>query len=505
MGLFALVLHSHLPYVRRNGTWPSGEDFFHQAAFESYLPLARALVRLIERGIQPNLTIGFSPPLAHQMQDQHMHRELTLWLGRVELRAWRAAADGRGEHASAFLEIAAREARRARTALQQLETTRAGITGAFRDLAQPGGIQIIGGPASHPYLPLVRQPSLLRAHVMAGASEHERIFGRRPSAMWLPECAFRPQHGIEQALESEGISAFLVDPSVLPEQRPTLVGDSSVIAVPFDRSVSDRVWSAKGGYPTAALYRDFHSSDLDTGFKNWRVTDVDTRIAKEPYEAGAGSGQAHTDAENFVHVLEHRFEELGDDALVIAAWDTELFGHWWYEGIDWLERLLEILAGHRRIRMVTLEEAVSAAGTPSRVQPAAGSWGDGRDDRSWVGAETSEMWTALAAAEEETVRLCARFGRQNPAGVDQLIREYFLLAASDWPFLVLRGNNAGYARERFAAHSKRHRRLAQKIREGSPDLAAIAAGIFEIDNIFPDLSRVREHIQAHLLPTFGGP
>ena len=505
MGVFALVLHTHLPYVRRNGVWPSGEDFFHQAAAESYLPLLQTLERIGERGGGPALTLGVTPLIGHQMQDPYMRKELATYLASWDLRALFQVANYDGIFAEEFKDIAAFYARHARRQLVRLDALPEGIARGFGALEDAGAIEIIGGPASHPVLPEIGEPSVLRAQVLHGAQEHERLFGRRPRGMWLPECAYRPGTGIEELLAEAGVDHVVVDgPTMIRSDgrdatwRPRLVRDSGVAAFGRNLDVTYRVWSPTGGYPTNKWYREFFAYDMVAGFKNWRVTSIRTPIVgKKPYEPVRAIERAHKDAEDFVGLLDGWLadyeERSGEEGVVVACYDTELFGHWWFEGPAWLERVFSLLADHPRVRAMSLERALHHMPPSRRVEMVEGSWGFRKDLRSWIAPETELMWRKLAETESETVRIARKFAGPVDAGREaalaQLARELFLLQSSDWPFMVLRGKNTGYARERFDGHLARWNRLAEVLLRRTPDdvLGRIATELFEIDNAFPDL------------------
>ena len=513
MGVFALVLHTHLPYVRRNGVWPSGEDFFHQAATESYLPVLETLERLAQDHRDPLMTVGITPLIGHQMQDPYMLRELQIYLGSWDLRALTQIANYEGVYRDEFKEIAGFYARHARRQLARLDALPDGMARGFGALEDAGTIEIIGGPASHPVLPEIGEPSVLRAQVLHGVAEHERLFGRRPRGMWLPECAYRPGAGIEQTLAAAGVEHVVVDgPTMIRSDgpdatfAPRFLGDSGVASFGRNLDVTYRVWSPTGGYPTNKWYREYFAYDMVAGFKNWRVTSIRTPIVgKKPYEPARATERAHKDAEDFVELLDgwlaDHEERTGEEGVVVACYDTELFGHWWFEGPAWLERVYRLLDGHPRIRPMSLERAMQQVPPRRRVELVEGSWGFRKDLRSWIAPETQEMWRVLAETESETVRIARKFapgrrvdeGAGPRTGLDsalaQLVRELFLLQSSDWPFMVLRGRNDGYARERFAGHRDRWMRLSEALLRRTPDgaMQRLAAELFEIDNPFPDL------------------
>jgi 1,4-alpha-glucan branching enzyme len=258
------------------------------------------------------------------------------------------------------------------------------------------------------------------------------------------------------------------------------------------------VWSPTGGYPTNKWYREYFAYDMTAGFKNWRVTSIRTPIAgKKPYEPARAIERAHKDAEDFVRLLDgwlsDHEERTGGEGIVVACYDTELFGHWWFEGPAWLERVFTLLEGHPRVRAMSLERALEAVPPRRKVELVEGSWGFRKDLRSWIAPETEEMWRLLTETESETLRLVRKFAADEAPGrtaaLAQLTRELFLLQSSDWPFMVLRGRNPGYARERFDSHRARWGRLAEALLRRTPDdaLGRLAADLFEIDNAFPDL------------------
>jgi len=480
----AIVLHAHVPYVRRNGVWPAGEDLFHQVAFESYLPLLGVFERLADRGLHGVCTVGITPVLAHQMQDAHMRRELESYLGRVELRAMRQVANYKGLHADAVKDLAARYAIDGREAAARLRSPTGGLAGAFGRLEQAGLIEILAGPATHPLLPFVSSPRLRAAQIETGFAEHERIFGRRPEGMWIPECAVAPE--VELSLAVRGVGYAVVDPAAVGSV-PAFAGETGMLLLPRDRALTAAVWSP-GGYPSGEWYRDFQHYDVVGGFKNWRVTARDASLGdKQPYEPEAAAAAARRDAAAFTAAVERRFDQTESTALVVAL-DAELLGHWWFEGPVWLETLLSLLAQHPAIAPVTLGEVARAAGDAPHRPVSPSSWGAGSDFRNWRSPATESLFRRQADAESRAAAWLDREG----AVRDQLLRELMLLQSSDWPYMIARDENAQYAQERFEAHANRFESLAAAAEADTGGgaggrAAGEAAALLEIDNCFAAL------------------
>ncbi|MHB8512330.1 MAG: 1,4-alpha-glucan branching protein domain-containing protein [Actinomycetota bacterium] len=455
---FAFVLHTHLPYVRHNGTWPCGEDFYHQAATESYLPLIAMLQRLEAAGLRNVLTLGITPVLAEQMRDAHMRDELASYIARYELRAMQQVSTYRGWASSEIHSLAAFYARFGRTQMERLESCDGDLTRPFASLSESGVIELIGGPSTHPLLP---RCSFADLQLREGLDSHELIFGNRPKGIWIPECAVAP--GV-----SELLARCNVEYSVVDESCGSRVSDGVAFHA-LDRSVMSVMWTRPDSYPSGPWYRDFHAYDLVAGFKNWRITDRERGwLGKQIYEPSTAIEHAHQDARAFVSYLEKRFRQ---QEQIVACFDTELFGHWWFEGVSFLEELLTLLASHSLIELVTLGEL------PTPLQSGElreSTWGENSDFRSW---DVPQMWKRLWEAEAETQELM----RTEHEAKDLMLRELMLLQSSDWPYLVVKGNNASYAQERFDTHFDRWSWLADAIRYNK-DASKLIADLEPIDS-----------------------
>jgi 1,4-alpha-glucan branching enzyme len=500
----AFVLHSHLPWLRRNGTHPAGEEWLFQAWSESYLPLIDVLERLAAAGHRDLLTLGITPVLAEQMDDPYLLAEFRSWLGR-RLLDLQYSYDGHPEPLRSYLsEMWTHHWRRQTRLLEQVESRylHSGLVAPFAALAADGVIELLGGPATHPYLPLMDDPALVRGQIDTGMATAERHFGLRPRGVWTPECGYRPAGtvadptrpplrihpdgtpelhrsaaslpGLEELWGEAGVSHLVLDAPTLaravgaPDRgwadeaghieapggpmdvldHPLLVGDSEVAAFGRNLAVSYAVWNPHGGYPADVVYRDFHAIDNEGGFKSWRVTDPHSDH-KAPYVPVAARERAVAHADHFVRLVRRHAEGRAHDAVVVAAYDTELFGHWWYEGPLWLETVLRRVAEERQLATTTLGGYLDAHPPTRRLTLPESSWGWGKGHAAWVSDATRWMWQELRAAEQ-------RF-RDLPHGParDAAWRQLLLAQASDWPFMVIRDQSARYAAERVRAHLDR--------------------------------------------------
>ncbi|GAG01551.1 unnamed protein product, partial [marine sediment metagenome] len=220
-GAFTFVLHSHLPYCRKAGRWPHGEEWLHEAISETYVPLLNALHDLRDEGIAFGLTISLTPVLAEQLADPDVTQHFLLYL-EEEIQAAQRDICRFASERSAHLEYLASYYRDfyARVRDTYLERFGGDIVGAFKRLQDEGRVEIIASAATHAYLPLLNRDSSIYGQLRAGVESYKRHFGRAPRAAWLPECAYRSAYiekdgtlrpGLEEFLASLGITCFFVE------------------------------------------------------------------------------------------------------------------------------------------------------------------------------------------------------------------------------------------------------------------------------------------------------
>ena len=340
-----------------------------------------------------------------------------------------------------------------------------GGSAVLRPLLDTGAVELLGGPVTHPILPLL--PAAVASFALrAGLDDAALRVGRRPAGIWLPECAWSPE--LAPLLAQAGVRHFLVDePTVTAAggstDRPWRVAGGDLVAVARDLALTDLVWSSRSGFPRGADYRDFYDVH-PSGLRPSRVTDP-ARPQKQPYRPGrrrggrpAGRGHLRGGGPRPA-VARCR----AGDPVAVVAWDTELFGHWWHEGPVFLEHVLRMLP-EAGVRLATLGQVAERA--TEEIDLPAGSWGAGKDLRLWAGPAVADLAAdgrAVADRLLDVVRRCAGPASPRRTDLDDLAREALLVLSSDWAFMVSRDSAAGYARERHDGHVARFHALADAV------------------------------------------
>jgi 1,4-alpha-glucan branching enzyme len=459
LGDLAIVLHSHMPYVEGFGTYPFGEEWLFDAVARSYL-------RLLDR--VRDLTVTVTPVLADQLEAPGVAERMEAFWRRYRLEA----AERDAAQSSPELRPAAEaEAERYRRSLARLEDFEGDVLAAFR-LAGERNVALVPSCATHAVLPLVATTAARRLQIDAGLRSHGRRFGPA-EGFWLPECAYRP--GIEALLAERGLRYFCTDQSAserpLDALAPVRAG-AGLIAFTLDWEAVELVW-AQGGYPSDPAYADFHRASIE-GTRLWAS-------GGDPYDPAAARARAERHAESFADAVAERLAAFRDrrDApgLVTFGIDTELLGHWWSEGPDWLAAVLRLVP-ERGIRLVTLPEALErhvAEERPLRES----TWGEGKDLRTWDSPEVADLAWAARRLELRLLR-AAVTNELTPAAAERAARELLALQASDWAFLDRRKQAGDYPYQRSTSHA---RALLEAIHSRQPPDPRMR-------NLAPDLSLV---------------
>lgn len=523
-GFFSLILHAHLPFVR-HPEYPEflEEDWLFEAITEVYLPLIFIFQSLHEAGVKPRLAMNVSPPLCEMLSDDLLqtrytrHLENLLELADKEVRRTESEA-------MEFHDVARMYAESLRASLRLWEDRyKRDLVAAFRELQDEGVIEIITCGATHGFLPLIATQEARRAQVTVAVNNYRKHFGRQPRGIWLPECAYEP--GVEVLLKDAGIEYFISDTHAIlyGDPRPRygvhapVFCPNGVAVFARDVETSQQVWSAEIGYPGSDVYREFYRDvgwDLPIeylkphlhedgkrrhlGLKYHRITGRNVpQQHKAPYIPALAREKAAENASHFIgerikqaRILRTTFE--GHPPLVVSPYDAELFGHWWFEGpqfIDFFFRKLHY--DQSEIAAVTPGDFLDSGIPIQRQQPTASSWGENGYYKVWLNERNSWMYPYQHDAERKMTLLVDRFGGEGVLITEdrllkQLARELLLSESSDWAFQIYQGTTVEYSSRRFQSHIHRFDLLAKMLETGDVDHELLAE-IERRDNIFPEI------------------
>jgi 1,4-alpha-glucan branching enzyme len=393
------------------------------------------------------------------------------------------------------------------------------LVGAFRKFQEQGKLEIITTAATHALLPLMADhPSSIRAQILTARDHYRACFGCEPRGIWLPECAY--VDGVENILQEANIRWFIIDTHGILHARPrprygvfAPIFTPNCIAV-FGRDLDSakQVWSKYEGYPGDVHYRDFYRDigfDLDfdyvkshlpdtnqrgfTGIKYHRITG--NAPEKQIYDRNAALETAAGHAGHFLGARMEQIQRLASimdrPPLVLSPYDAELFGHWWYEGPEFLDYFIRKAYYDQQVfSLVTPHEYLCRNPTQQVAKPAASSWGAEGYWSVWLNETNEWIYPHLRVAQERMTQLARRFPKADGLqlrALKQAGRELLLAQSSDWPFILRTGTSPDYARKRVKDHILRFIALHEQLTTTTIDENWLAR-IEWMDNIFPDLN-----------------
>ncbi|MGI6096863.1 MAG: glycoside hydrolase family 57 protein [Dethiobacteria bacterium] len=518
-GYLSLILHGHLPYVRHpEHEYSLEEKWYYEAVLECYIPILIAMERLERDEVDYALTFSLSPTLLSLMEDRLIQERCGRYIQRLHELAEKEVQRTAGDPIFAPVAQMYRQRLQEGDHFFNVRYERC-LTEAFRERAESGHVELITSCATHGYLPLLaQQKESVYAQVAQAVEYFASLFGQPPRGIWLPECAYQP--GIEETLGEFGIQYFITATHgvLYAAPRPKygvyspILTNNGIAVFGRDPETTTQVWSKNEGYPGDYYYREFYRDigyDLDfeyikdylhppgmrgdTGLKYHRITGGRLED-KEPYIPERAREKAAEHAGNFMFNREKQVEYLSTvmdrPPIIVAPYDAELFGHWWYEGPEWLEFLCrKIHFDQQQLQMITPGEYLDLRYPLQVCTPCASSWGNKGYHEVWLNSANDWLWRHLHHAAEQMIRLATDYPEAEgllEAALNQAARELLLAQSSDWPFIMTAKTMDQYARRRAVDHLLRFRKLEKEIRRGEID-AHWLAKLQAADNIFPYL------------------
>ncbi|NGQ93753.1 DUF1957 domain-containing protein [Brevibacillus sp. SYP-B805] len=515
-GYLSLVLHAHLPYVRH----PERDDrleerWVYEAMLESYIPLLMVFDKLLADGIDYRLTMSVSPTLLTMLDDPLIQERFMSYLANLTELSVKEVKRTAGSPAERRLALMYLE--RFREIAVYCARHHYRLVPVLRRLHEAGRLELITCAATHAYLPFLMTEEAVRAQIQTAVMTHQEILGFRPQGIWLPECAYAP--GVDRLLAEAGLRFFFVENHAVEHATPIprrglyapLLTAHGVAAFARDPACSRQVWSSEVGYPGDYDYREFYRDigyDLDvdylaphlhpsgirihTGLKYHRITGKGEQ--KDWYNPERARDKA---AQHASHFLASRVRQIGAVArqldrkpVIVAPYDAELFGHWWYEGPLFLDFLCRRIAAEAPgLRMISPSDYLREYPENDRARLPFSSWGRSGYGEVWLNGKNEWIYRHLHRAEREMVELVQTHPAPTPLQervLKQAARELMLAQSSDWAFIMDNQTMVDYAVGRTHDHLTRFRQLSGWLRTGETDPAALTA-MEQENQIFPNL------------------
>jgi 1,4-alpha-glucan branching enzyme len=558
LGSFCLTLHSHLPWVLGHGIWPHGTSWVNEAAAETYIPLLQEVNKLIDEGYHPKFTLGLTPVLCEMLSHPSF---IEGFIGYLDEKVGAALADlddfTENKYEKGRIRLSKWwEEFYERTRDDFIHKFNRDIVGGFKKLQDDGLLDIITCGATHGYSPLLSKDSSIDAQFKVAIENYKRHFGRAPTGTWLPECAYRPGYkwknplsgeefdrpGIEYFLAKNGLKYFFVDSALLLggksqgvyaarfpllkelwkqfasqyEEIPTsfeksqyesyLVStqsaESPVAFFTRDEKTGIVVWSGEHGYPGCQEYLDFHKKHYPGGLRYWKVTgpkvDLGEKMLYWPDDVPAKLDENASHYINLIKDILRAYKgDYGKPGLIVAPYDCELFGHWWFEGNWWLARVLRWIEDDPEIDLTNTRISLNQNPPNKVVSIIEGSWGQGSSHWVWLNEWTTWTWKLIYEVENKIEKIMTKYGTTKDENLKkilkQLARESLLLQSSDWQFLITTWSARDYSEGRVSLHYENFNRLySMAMRYGNGELIEdgewhFLGKIEENDSIFKDI------------------
>ncbi len=503
-----LVLHSHLPFVKH----PDYDNFLEEwwlfeAINETYIPLLMAFNKLEYENIPFKMTVSITPTLLEMLNDKHLMNKYAnqldklIELGEKELIRTRT-------NYNEFL-LAKFYYERFKSIKEFFECYLKGdILGGYRYYQDRGNLEIITSAATHGFLPFIKHRELAELQIDVGKQIYKQYLNRNPNGLWIPECAYFK--GLSRILNKHSLNFFFVESHAI---KFDIAEYNNTYSFRRDKNSAKVVWSSKEGYPGDYNYRDFYRDlgyDMPlyyikdylpggirtfSGYKYYRITGNTDN--KELYDPSIAMQKSKEHAYNFHFNLNEnlKYKQNQKNNLITSFYDAELFGHWWFEGIDFLYNLFKILHLYKEIEPTTPSEYIVNYPNQPTIEPKDSSWGDKGYYDVWLNGSNSWIYNHLHHAEDRLLSILKKHNNADKDIKEQLIRELLLAQSSDWAFLITAKDNKQYAQHRQKEHIQNFNKLDSMVKSNKIDKAflekiKIKNSVFSGVNLYETLYRL---------------
>ena len=427
-----IVLHAHIPYVLETEV----EYWLHEVVLHSYLPFLNMLESHQNKNIC--ISVNLSPILLVQLSSQSFKDNFAKYLD-IRKKVLSINLDDNKKNA-----IIKKDLQKVLELEKFYKNWDSDIIKIFQHYSQIGKLNILTSSVTHAFLPsLISFPHVLDLQIKLGKQISE-LFFTDIKGFWSPECAVFPELSIH--LSQHGLHYVFADPTASSTHID--FSHHSINYICRDYLCTAKIWDAFIGYPGNVVYREFHkdlkseSKEIQillgenriplSGVSIYAITDKST-LVKNLYEHDKVEAQLQLDAKDFIKTLNKVYQAKDD---VSIFFDMELFGHWWKEGVDFLDTLIKQL----RNTGIQITDDFLDRSLPEQ-EPLISTWGTNYNAESWINPKTTKVWSKLIPSLYELEMLLKH---DQEISKDKIY--YTLLAqASDWTFLITKDTFKEYS------------------------------------------------------------
>lgn len=517
-GYVSIILHTHLPFVRH----PEYEDaleerWLFEAMSECYIPLIEIYDNLLRDKINFKITMSITPPLMEMLQDEYLNQKYLNYLNKsIELSEKEIL---RNEKDKELNKLSQFYNNRFKNLLSIYKSYDCNLMNAFKKFDKLGNLEILTCSATHALLPLlISNPETVRAQISTAVDSYTKCLGHKPRGIWLPECAYT--YSLDSILKEYGIQYFICESNAVLNASPKpkygtyapIATPNGICAFARDMESSHQVWSNFGGYPGDYNYREFYrdigfdremeyiapyiNADgirIDTGIKYYRVTGKTD--VKDYYDRDMAMKKSKEHGDHFATCRNNQIELISEQMdcppIITCPYDAELFGHWWFEGPDFIDNFMrKSIENWTCYDLITPKEYLDKYPLVQCCSPNPSSWGENSDYSVWLNPSNDWIYRDLHHCEKAMIRLVNTY--TNPTNIqkralNQAARELMLAESSDWPFIIKNNTTVNYAVKRINSHIDRFNKLYDSITKDTIDTKWLS-NIEYLDNIFPDIN-----------------
>lgn len=517
-GYVSIVLHSHMPFIRHPELEDALEErWLFEAMSECYIPLINVYDNLLKDNINFKITMSITPTLMTMLEDEYLNKRYLEYLNNsIELSEKEIIRTKNNKKLNELAEFYNERFNMLNSIYKSYDYN---LMNAFRKFDKLGCLEIITCSATHGLLPLLMiNPETVTAQIATGVQSYIDCIGHAPKGIWLPECAYT--YSIDSILKEYGIQYFISENKAILNASPKprygtytpIATPNGVCAFGRDMESSYQVWSDFMGYPGDFNYREFYRDigyelpmeyvkpyinkdgiRLDTGIKYYKITGKTED--KEYYNRENAIKKVKEHADHFASCrykqIDYISKHMDQPPIITCPYDTELYGHWWFEGPDFIEALIRKSAEEwTNYELTTPSQYLEKYSMVQCSSPSPCSWGENGDFSVWINSSNHWIYKELHKCAEAMIRLANTYS--NPTDIqkralNQAARELMLAESSDWPFIIKNNTTVEYATRRVNTHVERFNKLYEDITKNSIDIKYISY-IENLDNIFKNIN-----------------